>query len=176
MAQLSAQEFTGLIAHLAEHMGLARLHARLTRANALVSRKRPATVSALAHQLYQLSAGLRSQHAARYTVEMVWQEMLSSKMDEERSKTIEALAGRVNACLSERLEVVVDKQSELSAALGAYAQALAAVSTTEIAYVEMLLRASTSVAHFVRQHKAELFALAAPVEEPTVAAAEQVEG
>ena len=176
MAQLSAQEFTGLITSLVEHMGLAQFHARLMKANALVSRKRPAKVSALATQLYQLSAGLRREHAARYAVELLWQEMLSSKMDEEHSKTIEALAERVNACLSERLEVVPDKRSDLLSALGVYYQALAALSTDETAYLEMLLRASTSVAQFLRQHKAELSAVAAPVEEPTAAAGEETEG
>lgn len=175
MAQLNAQEFSDLITSLVEHMGLTQFHARLMKANALVSRKRPAEVSALANQLYQLSAGLRREHAARYAIEMLWREMLSGKMDEEHSKTIEALAERVNACLSERLEVVPDKQSDLLSALGAYHQALATLSTDKTAYLEMLLRATSSVAQFLRQHKAGLSAVAAPVEEPTVAA-EEAEG
>ncbi len=55
--------------------------------NALVSRKRPVKASVLIKQLYQLSGGLRREHAARYAVEMLWQEMLSSTMDEKQSKT-----------------------------------------------------------------------------------------
>ena len=173
MAQLNAQEFTDLITCLVEQLGLAQFHARLMRANALVSRKRPADASALATQLYQLSAGLRREHAARYAVEMLWQEMLSSRMDEERSATIEALAEGVNACLSEQLEVVPGKRSDLLVALGAYHKALAALSGEETAYLEMLLRASTSVAQFLRQHKDELSAAA---EEPVAATGEEAEG
>ncbi len=173
MAQLNAQEFTNLITRLVEQLGLAQFHAKLMKANALVSRKRPADASALATQLYQLSAGLRREHAARYAVEMLWQEMLSSKMDEERSATVEALAEGVNACLSERLEVVPDKQADLLAALGAYYRALAASSSEETAYLEMLLRASTSVAQFLRQHKDEL---SAAVEESVAATGEKTEG
>ena len=85
----------------------------------------------------------------------------------------EALAEGVNACLSERLEVVPDKRSDLLAALGAYYRALAASSGEETAYLEMLLRASTSVAQFLRQHKDEL---SAAVEEPTAATGEETEG
>ncbi len=159
MAQLTAQEFTDLIITLVEHLGMAQFHTKLLRANALVSRKRPANAQALAHQLYQLSAGLRRDHAARYAVEVVWQEMVSSHIDEEHAKTVEALAERVNACLTERLEVVPDKKTQLLSALGAYHQAGAALTTHETAHLEMLMRATTSVAEFLREHKSELAAL-----------------
>ena len=159
MAQLTAQEFTDLISTLVEHMGMAQFHTKLLRANALVSRKRPASVEALAHQLYQLSAGLRRDHAARYVVEVLWQEMVAGQIEEEPGKTVETLAEQVNACLGERLEVVPEKEPQLLSALGAYYQAIAGLTTRETAHLEMLMRATTSVSAFLREHKAELAAL-----------------
>ena len=156
MAQLTTPEFDTLITLLAEHLSLDRLHERLLKANALVSRKRPPTAQALAAQLYQLSAGLRRAHPARYAVEVLWQEMLSTRVTEEHSKTLETLAERVNACLTERLEVIPEKSAELLAALGAYYQAVAALTSDEVAYVEVLLRASTDVARFFREHQEEI--------------------
>ncbi len=156
MAQLTTPEFDTLITLLAEHLSLDRFHERLLKANALVSRKRPPTVQALAAQLYQLSAGLRRAHPARYAVEVLWQEMLSTRVTEEHSKTLETLAERVNACLTERLEVIPEKSAELLAALGAYYQAVAALTSDEVAYVEVLLRASTDVARFFREHQEEI--------------------
>ena len=158
MAQLTAKEFDDLITLLAEHLSLDRFHERLLKANALVSRKRPPTAQALAAQLYQLSAGLRRAHAARYAVEVLWQEMLSARVTEDHSKTLETLAERVNACLTERLEVIPEKSTELVAALGAYYQAVAALTSDEVAYLEMVLRASTDVARFFREHKEEITA------------------
>jgi len=159
VAQLTTPEFDTLITLLAEHLSLDRLHERLLKANALVSRKRPPTVQALAAQLYQLSAGLRRAHPARYAVEVLWQEMLSARVTEAHSKTLETLAERVNACLTERLEVIPAKSAELLAALGSYYQAVAALTRDEVAYVEMLLRASTDVARFFREHKEEITAM-----------------
>ena len=156
MAQLTTPEFDTLITLLAEHLSLDRLHERLLKANALVSRKRPPTAQALAAQLYQLSAGLRRAHPARYAVEVLWQEMLSTRVTEAHSKTLETLAERVNACLTERLEVLPEKSAELLAALGAYYQAVAALTSDEVAYVEVLLRASTDVARFFREHQEEI--------------------
>ena len=156
MAQLTAKEFDDLIMLLAEHLSLDRFHERLLKANALVSRKRPPTAQALAAQLYQLSVGLRRAHPARYAVEVLWQEMLSARVTEEHSKTLATLAERVNACLTERLEVIPEKSAELLAALGAYYQAVAALTSDEVAYVEVLLRASTDVARFLRERKDEI--------------------
>lgn len=171
MAQLTMQEFDDLIATLINHLGFNQFHQRLLKANALVSRKRPPTVQVLASQLYQLSAGLRREHPARYALEVLWQDMVSQHVTEERTKTIETLAERVNACLNERLEVVPDKSADLLAALGAYHQALAALTNDEIAHMEMLLRATTDVARFLREHKAAIVA----TEAGTPHAAEQKE-
>jgi hypothetical protein len=156
MAQLTIKEFDDLIARLVDHLSLARFHERLLKANALVSRKRPPTAQALATQLYQLSAGLRRDHPARYTVEVLWQDMLSTGVTDEHSKTLETLVERINACLTERLEVIPEKGAELLAALGAYHQAVAALTDDEVAYLEMLLRTSASVAQFLREHRSEI--------------------
>ncbi|MCS6926667.1 MAG: hypothetical protein NZ578_12275 [Candidatus Binatia bacterium] len=162
MAQLTAQEFADLVTILANHFRLERLHERLLKANAIVSRKRPPTSQALASQLYQLSLGLRRAHPARYAIETLWQEMLSQRIGEERNQTLETLADRVNGCLTNRMEVIPEKCQELLAALGAYYQAIAAYTGDDIAYLEMLLRASTDVARFLREHRAAIVAVGSP--------------
>jgi Ser/Thr protein kinase RdoA (MazF antagonist) len=68
------------------------------------------------------------------------------------------LADRVNGCLTERLEVIPEKEADLLAALGAYHQAVAALTNDETAYLEVLLRASTDVARFLREHKDNMLA------------------
>jgi hypothetical protein len=155
MAQLTIQEFDSMIAMLVEHNGFNRFYESLLKANALVSRKRPPSTQALATQLYQLSAGLRREHPARYTVEVLWQDMLAKNTDQEKTK-IENLIEQVNACLNDRLEVLPEKTSDLVTALGAYHRGLATLTTDEIAYTEMLLRATTDVARFLRDRKTEV--------------------
>ncbi len=162
MAQLTTKEFEDVVGLLANHFRLDRFHEKLLKANALVSRKRPPSAQVLAGQLYQLSAGLRRNHPARYAVEYLWQEMLSTNIKEEHGKTIETLADRINACLTDKLEVIPDKSTDLVSALGAYHQAIAALPSDEVAYPEILLRASTDVANFLRSHKDEVLAAATP--------------
>ena len=175
MAQLTTQEFENMIATLVERVGFNRFYENLIKANALVSRKRPANAKALATQLYQLSAGLRREHPARYAVEVVWQDMLSKNVNEEQTKTIEQLIEQVNACLGEKFEVLPGKISDLVTALGGYHRGLATLTTDEIAYTEMLLRATTDVARFLRERKADVLAAGAvaseassPVPEPVL--------
>jgi len=84
--------------------------------------------------------------------------MLSKSINEEQTKTIEQLIEQVNACLSEKLEVLPEKTSDLVIALGAYHRGLATLTTDEIAYTEMLLRATTEVARFLRERKADVLA------------------
>ncbi len=103
-------------------------------------------------------SGLRRDHPARYAVEILWQDMLSTGVTDEHSKTLETLVERINACLTERLEVIPEKGAELLAALGAYHQAVAALTDDEVAYLEMLLRTSASVAQFLREHRNEIIA------------------
>jgi hypothetical protein len=168
MAQLTTQEFDSMIETLVERVGFNRFYENLLKANALVSRKRPPSAKALATQLYQLSAGLRREHPARYAVEVLWQDMLSKSVNEEQTKTIEQLIEQVNACLSERLEVLPEKTSDLVSALGTYHRGLATLTTDEIAYLEMLLRATTDVARFLRERKAEVFAAGATTSDAVV--------
>ena len=124
MAQLTTKEFDDLVAILAGHFGFGKFHDRLIQTRALVSRKRPASVQALASQLYQLTAGLRREHPARYAVEALWQESFADRVGEERNKELEAIAGKVNACLTEHREVIAEKRAELLAALQEYYQVL----------------------------------------------------
>jgi hypothetical protein len=156
MAQLTVNEFNELVSKLADHLGLNQFYEKLIKANAVVSRKRPANVQALATQLYQLSAGLRREHPARYAVEVLWQDMLSKSVGEEQSKTIEGLIEKVNSCLTDRFEIIPEKTNELVVALGDYHRGLATLTNDEIAYTEMLLRATGDVARFLRERKVEI--------------------
>ncbi len=167
MAHVTSREFDTLIRLLIEHYGLSVLHDRLLQANALASRKRPARWQPLANQLYQLSAGLRREHPARYALEMLWQELISGTTEGVEQETFDTLATGINACLTEKFEVVPEKQTGLIAALGAYHHALASVSSADIAAIEILLRASKDVARFLREHKEEVVAAAVQAEDTT---------
>ncbi len=160
MAHVTSREFDTLIQLLTEQYGLSALHARLLKANALVSHKRPPRWQPLANQLYQLSAGLRREHPARYALEMLWQELISGTTEGVEQATFDALAEGINACLTEKFEVIPDRQTDLIAALGAYHHTLASVSSADVAYIEILLRASKDVAQFLREHKEEVLAAA----------------
>lgn len=160
MAYVTSREFDTIIRLLTEQYSLDVLHARLLKANALVSHKRPSRWQPLANQLYQLSAGLRRDHPARYAIELLWQEMISSTTKEDQQETLDGLAERINECLTEKFGVIPDKHPELIAALGAYHRALASVSSVDIAYIEILLRASKDVAQFLREHQGEVRAAA----------------
>ena len=160
MAHITSTEFDTIIRLLSHHYGLPVLHQRLLKANALVSRKRPPRWQPLANQLYQLSAGLRREHPARYAVEVLWQELVSETVGDDRQETLNRLAEGINACLTETLDVVPEKYTNLVAALGAYHRALAEAANAEVAYTEIILRGSTGVAEFLRAHKAEVMAAA----------------
>ncbi len=161
MAQLTAKEFEDVISLLANHLRLDRFHEKLLKANALVSRKRPPSAQVLAGQLYQLSAGLRRNHPARYAVELLWQEMLGENIKEEHGKMLEGLADRINECLTEKLEIIPTKSADLLTALGSYHQAVATLTNDEVAYLEVLMRASIDVAQFLRNHRGDILAASA---------------
>ena len=156
MAQLNVKEFDDLIGKLVAHLGLNQFHEKLLKANAVVSRKRPANGQVLATQLYQLSAGLRREHPSRYAVEVLWQDMLSKNVSEEQNKAIEALIEKVNTCLTERLEIIPERTNDLVAALGDYHRSLANLTNDEVAYMELLLRATGDVARFLRERRTEV--------------------
>ncbi len=160
MAHVTSHEFDTIIRLLTEQYSLNVFHARLLKANALVSHKRPARWQPLANQLYQLSAGLRRDHPARYAIELLWQELVSGTTEGVEQETFDALAEGINACLTEKFEVIPDRQTDLIAALGAYHHTLAGVASADVAYIEILLRASNDVAQFLREHKAEVLAAA----------------
>jgi len=164
MAHVTSREFDTLIQLLTEQYGLSALHARLLKANALVSHKRPSRWQPLANQLYQLSAGLRRDHPARYALEMLWQELISGVTEGVEQETFDALAERINACLTEKFEVIPDRQTDLIAALGAYHHTLASIASADVAYIEILLRASKDVAQFLREHKEEVRTAATEME------------
>ena len=164
MAHVTSAEFDTIVRLLSGHYGLPGLHERLLKANALVSRKRPARWQPLANQLYQLSAGLRREHPARYAIEVLWQELVSETVGNDRQETLNRLAEDINACLTETLDVVPGKHADLIAALGAYHRALAEAASAEVAYTEVILRASTGVAEFLRTHVDEVRAAAAEAE------------
>ena len=160
MAHVTSAEFDTIIRLLSDHYGLPGLHERLLKANALVSRKRPPRWQPLANQLYQLSAGLRREHPARYAVEVLWQELVSETVGDDRQETLNRLAEGINTCLTETLDVVPEKHADLIAALGAYHRALAEAASADVAYTEVVLRASTGVAEFLRAHVDEVSAAA----------------
>lgn len=160
MAHVTSAEFDTIIRLLSDHYSLPGLHERLLKANALVSRKRPPRWQPLANQLYQLSAGLRREHPARYAVEVLWQELVSETVGDDRQETLNRLAEGINACLTETLDVVPEKRADLIAALGAYHRALAEAASADVAYTEVVLRASTGVAEFLRAHVDEVTAAA----------------
>ena len=156
MAQLTVKEFDDLVGNLVTHLGLNQFYEKLLRANAVVSRKRPASVQALATQLYQLSAGLRREHPSRYALEVLWQDMLSKSVSEEQNKTIEGLIEKVNTCLTDRLEIIPEKTADLVTALGDYHRGLANLTNDEVAYIELLLRATGDIARFLRERRTEV--------------------
>ena len=86
--------------------------------------------------------------------------MVSGTTEGVEQETFDALAEGINACLTEKFEVIPDRQTDLIAALGAYHHTLAGVASADVAYIEILLRASNDVAQFLREHKAEVLAAA----------------
>ncbi len=156
MAQLTVNEFNETVLKLVDYLGLNQFYDKLIKANAVVSRKRPANAQVLATQLYQLSAGLRREHPARYAIEVLWQDMLSKSISDEQNKTIEGLIEKVNTCLTERFEIIPEKTSDLVAALGDYHRSLATLTSDDVAYVELLLRATGDVARFLRERRVEV--------------------
>jgi hypothetical protein len=146
MAHLTQQEFTQAITHLSDDLGLQRLRDRFVRYNALVTRRRVASVQALADQLYQLTGGMRRAVPATYAFQTIWAQQVNEKLGEEGEKELEELADKVNACLGEHDHVVPDKKAELGEALRAYEGKLATAIGGERARIDMLMKAVPDVA------------------------------
>ena len=153
MARLTADEFETLIELLSGRLGLGKLHSRLLRAGALVSRKQPVSVSALARRLYQLTSGLGRDHPARVGLELLWREDMAERMDDDGNRQIEAIGGRINACIEGDRHVVPGKRDDLLAALEDYYRVQRAAAGDEAAYLEMVMRAVPAVAEIVRNNR-----------------------
>lgn len=150
MAVLTQKEFQRAIALLADEMGLQRLRDRFVRLNALVTRRKVASPESLADQLYMLSAGLRRQVPATYAFHAVWGESVNAKLGEDGEKNLEKMAEAVNACLSDKDEILAEKTAELDTALTEYEQALSVVVGAERARMDMLLKAVPAIADKLR--------------------------
>jgi hypothetical protein len=151
MAALTASEFTKAITVLSDDMGLQRLRDKFLRLNGLVTRIKVASATMLADQIYMLTAGLRRQAPATYAFHAIWTETLNKKLGEEGEKNLEQLAEAINACLDEHDGIMPDKSADLDSALAAYQQALAAALGSEMARLDMLLKAVPAIAAKLRE-------------------------
>lgn len=156
MARLTAAEFDDLIAELTAAQGLGKLQGKLLQSRAIVSRRRLGTTEALSRQLFQLTLGLDREGLVTQVVLALWEEHLSSKLDETITKELEALAETINACLSPRLEVDSAREGDLRAALEQYRSKLGGRVGERASYVTMLMRAVPAVAGRIRALRSSL--------------------
>src|SRR5690348_13490853 len=141
MASPNGQELREAIGLVAERIGYGKLHERLVRLNAFVSRRKPPSPDVLADRIYTLSAGLRRQVPATLAFQTVWAETFSSAIGEDNEKKLEAIADRVNATLTEDERAIREgKEAELDAAIGDYEQTLAAAIGPRATRIDMLLK------------------------------------
>jgi hypothetical protein len=151
MAAPNGQELRGAVILLAERLGFGKLHDRLVRLNAFVSRRMPATPELLADRIYSLSGGLRRQVPATLAFHTVWSETFASAIGEENDKKLGGIADRINATLTEDERGVRDgREAELDAAIGDYEQVLVAAIGPDAARLDMLLKAVPALAERLR--------------------------
>jgi hypothetical protein len=151
MASPNGQELREAIALMVERIGYNKLHERLIRLNAFVSRRRPPSPDVLADRLYSLTGGLRRQVPATIAFHTVWSETFSGAIGEENEKKLEALADRINATITENERGIREGQGgELESALDEYEQILAAAIGPRAARTDMLLKAVAPVAEILR--------------------------
>ena len=151
MAAPNAQELRSAIGVLADRLGYGKLHDRLVRLNAFVSRRKPASPDILADRIYSLSGGLRRQVPATIAFHTVWSETFASAIGEDNDKTLEGIADRINATLTDDERGVREgREAELDAAIGEYEQVLAAAIGPHAARLDMVLKAVPPVADRVR--------------------------
>lgn len=152
MAAPNGQELREAIGLVAERIGYGKLHERLVRMNAFVSRRKPPTPDILADRIYSLSAGLRRQVPATLAFQTVWAETFSNAIGEENDKTLESIADRINATLTEDDRGVREgREDELDAALGEYEQILVAAIGPRATRIDMLLKSVPAVADRLRK-------------------------
>jgi hypothetical protein len=151
MAAPTAQELRDAIGLLAERVGYGKLHDRLVRLNAFVSRKKPPTPDVLADRIYTLSGGLRRQVPATLAFHTVWSETFTNAVGEENDKKLGEIADRINATLTEDERGIREgREAELDAALGEYETIVTGVMGPHATRLEMLLKAVTPVATRLR--------------------------
>jgi hypothetical protein len=151
MASPNGQELRDAIGLLAERLGYGKLHDRLVRMNAFVSRRKPPSPDVLADRIYSLSGGLRRQVPATLAFHTVWTETYASAIGEDNEKKLEGVADRINATLTEDERGVRDgREAELEAAIGDYEDILAAAIGAPAARIDMLLKAVPPVAERLR--------------------------
>jgi hypothetical protein len=151
MAAPNGQELRDAIALVAERVGYGKLHERLVRLNAFVSRRKPPTSDVLADRIYTLSGGLRRQVPATLAFQTVWAETFSAEIGEDNEKALGDIADRINATLTEDERGVREgKDGELDAAIGEYERILTATIGPRAARLDMLLKAVAPVAERLR--------------------------
>ncbi len=167
MANPSGQEMREAVAVVAERMGYGKLYDRLLQLNAFVSRRRPPTPDLLADRLYNLSGGLRRQVPATIAFHTVWAECVGQSIGEEHEKTLEGIADRINATLTQDEQAIQpDKSAELAAALDDYEQVLVGVVGPRAARIDMIIKAVPAVAETLRARPLATPA-AAPAADPS---------
>lgn len=151
MARLFPAEFDNLIGELIAAHTIGKLQDKLVRLHAVVSRRRLGSAAALSHQLYQLTLGLEREGLVSQVVLALWEEHLGSKLDETAAKDLEAIAEKINACLSLRMDVIAEHEQDLRAALQEYRSKLSGRVGVRAAHVTMLTRALPEVARRIRE-------------------------
>ena len=150
MANLTDAEFNQAVQAMVDHYGLERLRDRFAKMGAFTNRRGLNTPAALADRLYRLTGGLRRQALPTFAFSSLWGEMLQAKLGEEGEKKLEALADKVNECLTKDEQLVEGKEEDLERALADYRAALAEVAGDEVAQADMLLKAVPVVAERLR--------------------------
>ena len=141
--------------------GYGKLHERLCRLNAFVSRKKPPSPEVLADRLYNLTGGLRRNVPATVAFHTVWAEIITQAVSEDDDKTLAEIADRINATLTENEHAIREDQTDaLDTALAEYELLLAKTIGPVQARFEMLFKAVPPVAARLRERP-----LAAPAEE-----------
>jgi hypothetical protein len=166
MAHPTGDELREAVGLVAGRMGYGKLHERLVRLNAFVSRRKPPTPDALADRLYSLTGGLRRNVPATIAFHTVWAESVTQGIPDEDDKKLSEIADRINATLTENERAVKDDQTtELDDALGEYERILAAAIGPKEARLEMLFKAVPPVADRLRGKPLAEASTAAPVGE-----------
>lgn len=150
MAYLTQKEFERAIHLLAEAQGLDRLRDKFFRLRGLVTRRGFKNPEALANQLFTLSSGMRREVPANIAFQAIWGEHLGSRLGEGAEEKFQKLADAVNSCLDAEDKVIADKRAELDAALAAYESALAEGVGSEVARLDMLMKAVPDIADILR--------------------------